>query len=171
MAVNENKLKKDGTKSRQGESKAGSKIGIIGIGQPMKWENVQELIQYVNNFFEWCEDVEKRPTVTRLAYYLKCDRKDLIRYENYEKYDWLKRLSEEDKKEYSHTIKEAKRRIECEYEDSLFDKTSTTGAIFTLKNNYQWKDQQDIVTTNADATLSAEEVQRQLQELGYEESK
>ncbi|AKA70146.1 terminase small subunit [Clostridium scatologenes] len=152
----EEKLKKDGTISRQGEGGTGRR--------PLKWNNVNELVQYANDFFKWCEDNSKRPTVTRLAYYLRCDRKDLMRYENYQQYDWLKRLSEEEKKSYSNTIKEIKRRIEAEYEDSLFDKSSTTGAIFTLKNNYNWVDKQEVVTnsnTNS-SDLSAEEIEKQL---------
>ncbi|WPC42946.1 terminase small subunit [Clostridium sp. JS66] len=155
--MSEEKLKKDGTVSRQGENG----------GRPLKWKNVNELIEYANNFFDWCEENKKRPTVTRLAYYLGCDRKDLIRYENYKEYDWLKRLSEEEKKKYSHTIKEIKRRIEAEYEDSLFDKSSTVGAIFTLKNNYNWIEKQEVITSkdNSNSDLSADEIEKQLKEL------
>lgn len=164
MYMVKEKLKKDGSVSRQGE-------GAIGSGHPLKWSNADELIEYADNFFIWCEEQEKRPTVTRLAYYLSCDRKDLLRYENYEKYDWLKRLSKEEKERYSHTIKECKRRIESEYEDSLFDKSSTTGAIFTLKNNYDWADRQEIVTTTNDTKLSKEEIDKQLKDLGYGDKK
>lgn len=129
------KVKKDGTVSNQG----------IGGGRPMKFSSPEELIEYAENFFKWCEENKKRPTVTRLAYYLKCDRISLLRYEDYEKYDWLKSLSEEEKKKYSNAIKDIKRRIEAEYEDSLFYKGSVTGAIFTLKNNYDWVDKQEVV--------------------------
>ncbi|HDI3121675.1 hypothetical protein FDA77_00915 [Clostridium botulinum] len=153
------KLKKDGTISRQGE----------GGGQPTKWTNSDELIKYVDRFFDWCEEINKRPTVTRLADYLDCDKKDLLRYEKYEKYDWLKRLSEEERKKYSHAIKNVKRKIEAEYEDALFNKGETTGAIFTLKNNYGWKDQQEVVTTNKDKELNEEEINAKLNELGYED--
>lgn len=157
--MSKKKLKKDGTISKQGEGGTGRR--------PLKWGSVNELVEYANDFFKWCEENEKRPTVTRLAYYLGCDRKDLMRYENYEQYDWLKRLSEEEKKSYSNTIKHIKRRIEAEYEDSLFDKSSTTGAIFTLKNNYNWVDKQEVVTNNNknDSNLSAEEIEKQLKEL------
>jgi predicted ATPase len=106
-------------------------------------------------------------TVTGLAWWLDTSRQTLINYENSESNGWLKRCTQEDKREYIDTIKKAKRYIEMQYEDKLYDNKTTTGAIFTLKNNYAWCDKQEIVTTNADAKLSADEIGRQLEALGY----
>jgi hypothetical protein len=38
------------------------------------------------------------------------------------------------------TIKTAVRRIEAEYEQTLFTKNNVAGPIFSLKNNYGWED-------------------------------
>jgi organic radical activating enzyme len=146
-------------KGRQGE----------GGGKPLKWETPEELIEYVENFFTWCEEQGKRPTVTRLAYYLECDRQTLLNYENSDSNGWLSRLNSEDRKRYVGTIKRAKMRIESEYEDALFNRSETTGAIFTLKNNYSWADRQEIVTTNKNEnSMSEEDIEKQLKDLGID---
>ena len=76
-------------------------------------------------------------------------------------------MSEEERKEYSNTIKKAKRRIQAEYEELLYQKGSNTGAIFTLKNNYDWKDKQEIVSTDKKSIddMTEEELNRRLEEL------
>lgn len=150
------KLKKDGSLSYQGE---------FG-GQPIKWNNADELVEYVEEFFNWCDENEKRPTVTRLAYYLNCDRQTLLNYENCESNGWLKRLSDEERKKYVGTIKKAKMKIEAEYEDSLFTKSETVGAIFTLKNNYNWKDRQEVVNVeDNNINVDLEDVNKELEKL------
>lgn len=136
------KLKKDGTVSRQGEGSSGRK--------PLKWNNPQELEQHIQEYYTWAEENKKHVTVTGLAWWLDTDRISLLRYENNEEWNWLKSCSDEDRKSYSNTIKRAKRYIEMNYENSLFDKNGSKGAMFTLKNNYDWKDKQEIVTTNKD---------------------
>jgi len=53
-----------------------------------------------------------------------------------------------DKEEYIDTIKKAKMRIESYAEDYLFTSKNPAGVIFNLKNNFNWKDKQEIETTN-----------------------
>lgn len=145
------KLKKDGTISRQGE-------GAIGSGQPRKFKTAEELEEYISKFWDWCKEQGKRPTVTRLAVYLDTNRQTLLNYENADTLeDRFVSCSEEDRKRYVYAIKKAKAMIEAEYEDSLFDKSSTAGAIFTLKNNYNWKDKQEIVNTNNNIEITLED--------------
>lgn len=128
-----------------------------GGGQPLKFKSPEVLKKNIEAYFQWCEDNKKHKTVSGLAWWLNCDRDTLLNYENADKNDWLKRLDEATKRKYISTIKEAKRRIEAEYEDSLFYKNSVTGAIFTLKNNYGWVDKQEVVNTNNNINVTLED--------------
>jgi hypothetical protein len=119
-----------------------------GGGQPLKWQSPQELESKIQEYYNWAKENGKHITVSGLAWFLGCDRQTLLNYENADENDWLKRVDEETKRKYIGTIKEAKRRIEMEYEESLYNRSKATGAIFTLKNNYNWKDKQEIVNTN-----------------------
>ena len=120
-------------------------------GRPNKFDDPEAFKKMVDDFFLDCEEREIIPTVTRLALALDTNRKDLLNYEN----ELLKNLDPSIKREISNTIKKAKARIEVAYEDILFHKGKTAGAIFTLKNNYGWQDKQEIVqTTNNRADLS-----------------
>lgn len=115
-----------------------------GGGKPMKWNSPEELEISIQEYYEWAEKNNKHITVTGLAWWLDCSRQTLLNYETSENSDWLKRCNDEERKKFVDTIKRAKRYIEMEYESSLFDKTSTSGAIFTLKNNYGWVDKQEV---------------------------
>lgn len=120
-------------------------------GRPNKFRDPEALQEAIDNFFIDCEEKKIMPTVTRLAVALDTNRKDLLNYEN----ELLKNLEPDVKKALSNSIKKAKAKIEAEYEDALYDRGKTTGAIFTLKNNYGWQDKQEIVqTTNTAADLS-----------------
>ncbi len=132
------KLKKDGTISHQGE-------GAVGSGQPRKFSSPAELEEYIDKFWSWCEEKGKRPTVTRLAVYLDTNRQTLLNYENADNFnDRFINIDDKEKRRYVDAIKRAKAIIESEYEDALFNKGETVGAIFTLKNNYDWKDKQEV---------------------------
>lgn len=125
-------------KNRQGE----------GGGQPLKWESPEMLQEEIEKYYEWAEENNKHITVSGLAWWLGTNRTTLLNYENSEEGDWLTRLDISEKRKYVNSIKEAKRRIEMEYEESLYNRSKATGAIFTLKNNYNWADKQEIVNTN-----------------------
>ena len=142
-------------------------MAIDKFGRPPKWNTPKELQVAIDKYYEWTKANNKHITVTGLAWWLGCDRKTLINYENSDTNGWLKECSKEDKADFIHTIKDAKRLIETEYEESLYDNRTTTGAIFTLKNNYAWCDKQEIVTTNNDDKLSKSEIDKQLEALGY----
>jgi len=64
-----------------------------------------------------------------LARHLDVDRKTIINYGN--------------KEDYFHTIKRARARVEEFLEQRLYGNT-VTGVIFNLKNNFDWKDKQEI---------------------------
>ena len=81
---------------------------------------------------------QKPLTVTGLAVALGTSRDVLLDYETTysEKYP-----------EFSNTIKEAKEQIKAYAEESLFG-TNTAGVIFSLKNNWGFKDKYETENTN-----------------------
>lgn len=121
-------------------------------GRPAKISDVQVMQNKIEAYFKNCPDyvvlsafnkmtgefVEYKkytPTMTGLALYLGfVSRQSMLDYEK--------------KPEFSGTIKNARLRIEHEYEKQLYmDKC--TGAIFALKN-FGWKDKvENEITTNA----------------------
>ncbi|EGT0014195.1 terminase small subunit [Clostridium perfringens] len=139
-----------------------------GGGKPLMWKSPEELETKIEEYYKWCDDNDKKKTISRLAWYLGTNRTTLLNYENAEEFDWLKRLDKDVRRKYVNTIKKAKAFIESEYEELLMNKSSTTGAIFTLKNNFKWVDKQEIVNTNNNSNLenlSDEELEKKLKEL------
>lgn len=112
----------------------------MAAGRPLKFKTVEQLQNAIDLYFISCEDPEDstkyiRPlTITGLANALDTSRETLLDYE--------------EKEEYSDTIKRAKGKIHQYVEEYLFIGKNQTGAIFNLKNNYNWKDktEQDITT-------------------------
>lgn len=101
------------------------------VGRPLKYKDVKTMQKDIDKYFADC-DKKKRPyTVSGLAYALDTNRQTLLNYE--------------DNEEFFDTIKRAKAKIELFNEEQLYNKdVSTTGVIFNLKNNYGWKDKQEI---------------------------
>ena len=129
-----------------------------------KFNDPEQLKKDIENFFIECKEENLVPTVTGLAVHLDTTRETLLQYEN----EIVKRLPDNIKKEISDTIKKAKQRVQAAYEQALFDRGKTTGAIFTLKNNYGWADKQEIVTTNNNSVdlsgLSEEQIKNLLKD-------
>lgn len=99
-------------------------------GRPPKYTNAEEMQEKIDKYFIEC-DVKNEPyTVTGLALALDVDRRTLLNY------------SEKD--EFFPTIKKAKLKVENYLEKRLINDSSTTGIIFNLKNNYDWRDKQEI---------------------------
>ena len=100
------------------------------VGRPLKFKNEKELQKKIDAWLRLCKK-DKRPlTITGLALALNTSRDLLIDYEN--------------KDEFSYTIKRAKLLCENYAEESLFIGKNVAGAIFNLKNNYGWKEKQEI---------------------------
>ncbi len=123
------------------------------IGRPPKYKNVEEIEEKIEQYFKECEgkiaeDVNGNPmytksgnpcwkkaptppTVTGLALALgfTC-RRDLLNYQG--------------KKEFCNTITRAKSLVEKYTEERLFDRDGTSGAQFSLRNNFKgWKDDEE----------------------------
>lgn len=119
---------------------------IVGnVGRPPKYKSKEEIEEKIEQYFKDCEGhpltddkgnqvynkwgcpviVDNRPpTVTGLALALGfTSRLDLLRYQG--------------KKEFCNTITRAKTRVEQYAEERLFDKDGTSGAQFSLRNNFK----------------------------------
>lgn len=109
-------------------------------GRPPKYKTPEEMQKVIDDYFE---NVPTRPvlvgdelrnlpaiTITGLCLHLGfCDRASFYDYEK--------------NKEFSHTIKKARLRIENDYEMSLRTGRNNSGDIFALKN-FGWKDKQEV---------------------------
>ena len=99
------------------------------VGKPLKYTSVEDMKKDIDRYFEECEENGLPLTVTGLAMALKMDRQTLINYSK--------------KEEYFGTIKEARLKIENFLEINLYN-NNVTGTIFNLKNNFGWKDKQEV---------------------------
>jgi len=77
---------------------------------------------------------ELTPIISGLAYWLNMTTETLRTYDL--------------KDEFSATVKRAKQRVEMSLEQSLSG-TAVTGSIFSLKNNFKWKDKTEVDTTSS----------------------
>lgn len=135
-------------------------------GRPTKWNTPEELENQINLYFEQCKEENEIPTVSGLAYHLGTNRQTLINYENNQSGDWLKRFDDDFRGEYANIIKMAKSYIESRYEQALFNRSMTTGAIFALKNGFKdWKDKQEVVQTAGKSIDLSELTTEEIQEL------
>lgn len=138
------------------------------VGRPPKYKSKEEMEEKIEQYFKDCEGhpltddkgnqvynklghpviVDKRPpTVTGLALALGFNtRLSLLNYQG--------------KKEFMNTIMRAKARVEQYAEERLFDKDGTSGAQFSLRNNFKgWNtEQQD----NQDALEKLDEVLKEI---------
>ena len=105
------------------------------VGRPLKYKNVEDLDNKIREYFERCEIKDKPFTMSGLALWLDMDRRSLV---NYAKRD-----------EYFPSIKRARTIVEASMEERmLMGEFNVTGAIFSLKNNCNWKDKIETENTN-----------------------
>jgi len=124
----------------------------MGAGRPLLFSSNEELQEKIDNYYKSCWDykrdsnnkiipndipnadteyvmIQTKPyTVSGLAVYLNTSRETLMNYQHRE--------------EYFDTIKKAKDIIYAYCEERLYT-NKPTGAIFSLKHNYGWKDKQE----------------------------
>lgn len=100
-----------------------------------KIKTQEELEQKIKEYFEYCDKNEEPYSMSGLADTLDIDRSTLVRYGN--------------DNEYANLIKKAKRKVERQLEtNALKGKSNPVFTIFNLKNNYDWKDQQEVKMSN-----------------------
>lgn len=104
-------------------------------------EKHAEFARLCDEYFDDCDRREAPYTIPGLAYYLGFEsRFSIIDYKG--------------KPKFSHTIKRARARIERQRVENLVaGKGSTPGQIFDLKNNFDYKDKQE-VDTNQSITVN-----------------
>lgn len=114
------------------------------VGRPKKFKSAEELQKAIDKYFAECELVGDPYTVSGLAYALDTNRQTLVNYGEDE--------------EFFDTIKRAKAKIEAFNEKMLYSKdVPTAGVIFNLKNNYDWKEKQEIeADVKNDVTINIE---------------
>lgn len=107
-------------------------------GRPLKYETPEALQKAVDAYFDNLKEGQP-PTVSGLALALDVDTSTLRNYEGRE--------------EFFATIKKAKQRIEEALESGLWG-GSVTGLIFNLKNNFGWKDKQEVDHQSSDGSMT-----------------
>ena len=103
-------------------------------GRPLKFKSVEELQVKIDAYFEECDNTGRPYTMSGLAYSLETDRALLCRYEN--------------RDEFYNTIKNAKRKIETQFEERAINgQYNPTITIFLMKNNFGYVDrtEQEVV--------------------------
>lgn len=95
-----------------------------------------ELLEDLNNDdLQVINDIDDVvPTISGLAYTLGMSTEALRNYQ--------------DKEGFLATVKRAKQRVEMSLEQRLAG-TAVTGSIFSLKNNFGWKDKTEVDTTSS----------------------
>ena len=108
------------------------------VGRPKIFNDVKEVEEKINAYFNYCEEKEKPYTMSGLAYYLGISRQTLVNYSNQD--------------QFFDTIKKARDRVQMQLEENaLSNKAYPTFTIFNLKNNFDWKDSNE-VKTNVEIT-------------------
>lgn len=108
------------------------------IGRPRKWDSVEELQQGIDAYFASRDAHTKPYTMAGLARALGCGTSTLKNYSD-EQYAG---------EPFVEAIKSAKQRVEEYTEERLFMKGHPAGPIFSLKNNFGWKDEQQVTHTH-----------------------
>lgn len=120
------------------------------MARPRKYTKVEDMQKAIDEYFELCNKQEAPYTISGLALALDFDsRQSLLNYCDYE---------DDEDKSFLDTIKRAKALCEFDVERGLLSgKYNATGAIFNLKNNYGWKDKQEIeADVKNDVTINIE---------------
>lgn len=119
-------------------------------GRPKAYTEVEVMQQKIDKYFNDCDRKNEPYTVTGLCLALDICRDTLSEYMK--------------KDEFSDTIKKAKLKVENYLEKRLINDNSTTGIIFNLKNNFGWKDKQEVEhsgeVNNPFKNLSTEELRQ-----------
>lgn len=128
---------------------------------------VKDIENCIEEYFERQDRLERPYTVQGLALALDINIENLYKWSN-ENYG-LKSLSDKENKELRKAIKKAKLKVEEYNSERLITNKQVTGIIFNLKNNFGWKDTQEITTNNTSNTNITGLSKEELKELLYAE--
>jgi hypothetical protein len=125
-------------------------------GRPLKYKTVGELQAAIEDYFEtdaYMGEGDNRmfaPTMSGLAYHLDLSRQGLLDYDG--------------RDGFLDTIKRARNRVAVALEQRLYG-NNVTGIIFNLKNNFEWKDKQEVETKDTTNDVSDEDLNAKIVEL------
>ena len=112
------------------------------IGRPRKFQSVEELQAGITAYFD-TEAAAGRPfTMAGLARALDCSTSTLRNYENERAPQFIGSQG------FIDAVKKARQRVEEWTEARLYAKGHPAGPIFSLKNNFGWKDVQEVEHTH-----------------------
>jgi hypothetical protein len=118
---------------------------MIMAGRPLKYKTKKALEEAIEAYFRRCQQEDRPPTVTGLAYELGfLSRQALLNYQ--------------DRPEFHDTITRAKLRIETYAEERLFDREGVNGAKFSLTNNFEGWSNAPAQTSKQEALAKAAEL-------------
>lgn len=120
------------------------------MARPRKYTRVEDMQAAIDKYFLECDMKEEPYTMSGLALALDFDsRRSLLNYCDYE---------DEEEQAFLPTIKRARAKCEANIERGLLSgKYNATGAIFNLKNNYDWKDKQEVTAdVNSSVNINIE---------------
>jgi len=104
-------------------------------GRPLKFKTPEELQKCIDQYFAECDEKGKPYTVCGMAYALNCSRQTLLNYS--------------EKGAFLDTVTRAKLKIQAYAEEHLFIVKNSNGVQFSLKNNFGWRDKQELEHTGA----------------------
>lgn len=108
-------------------------LNVRQVGRPRLVQSVKELEERAEAYFKDCNDKNEPYGMAGLAYALGfTDRKSLSDYSSYGE-------------KFAETLSVIRLRVEADKEKRLCSRDHfTPGVIFDLKNNFGWKDSQDL---------------------------
>jgi hypothetical protein len=130
-----------------------NELGLYTTGNPgtqKRYTNKEDLQEAIIKYFEYCDQNKKTLTMTGLAIALGFrSRQALVNYEKEVGY------------EFAHDIiLFAKMKIEEATEQRLHDRNSNIiGAIFSLKNNWNWLDKSEVKMDQRTLTFNGFEIE------------
>jgi len=120
-------------------------------GRPLVFKSVEDLKKKIDEYFDWCNNrtmavydktsgqeimiIHPAPyTMSGLARRLGVDRRTIV---NYSKKD-----------DFFLTIREARERVHEDVETRMLETRNERGAMFSLKNNFDWKERTETDVTS-----------------------
>lgn len=102
------------------------------MGRPLKFQDPIAFDKMVDKFFDMCDRDNKKPTIEHLAVHMGCFDQTITDYEN--------------RPDYSASVKKAKERCLNWLISAGLEARNPAMHIFLAKNNYGYKDKQEIDT-------------------------